>query len=181
MRKEHESWPADPLVNLNTGELIDTSQLYELELGERIFTNKQREFLRQKDARYQDPTPFVWLNFQYNTNLDFPVDKAVAVRYLYFGTACGADGVIQKSKLMRAKLNLDKNQQTSFIKQTLQSGLLYQRGSAFFVNQQILSWGERETASNHIRVYSHYYRRLCEGTNSQAELKRIYYFIQMIP
>ena len=90
-----------PLVDNNTGEFIDTSRVYELELGERIFTNKQREFLRQRDARYQDPTPFVWLDFQYNTNLDFPVDKAVAVRFLYFGTACGYQGKTHEFRIHR--------------------------------------------------------------------------------
>ena len=170
-----------PLVNLETGELIDTSLMVELEQGDHIVSKAQKEFLQKKNARYQDKTDFVWLNFQYGTNLEFPVDRAVAVRLLYFGTACGSEGIIQKNKLMKAKLSLDKNQQTAFLKQTLQSGLLRQDGSAFFINPQIISWGEHDTGSNHIRIFSGYYRKLCESTHSQVELNRIYYFLQMIP
>lgn len=169
------------LIDHNTGEVIDTSQYIELEPGDRILSKNQQEFLQKKNARYQDQTGFVWLHFQYGTNLEFPVDKAVAVRFLYFGTACGIDGIIQNNKLMKAKLSLDKNQQTAFMKQTLQSGLLQKNGSAFFVNSQILSWGEYTADSDHIRIFSQYFRRLCESTKSQAELKRIFYFIQMIP
>ena len=118
-----------PLVDPNTGEVIDTSMLLELEPGDYVRTKAQQEFLQRKNARYQDKTDFVWLNFQYGTNLEFPVDKAVLVRLIYFGTACGNDGIIQKNKLMSAKLSLDKNQQTTFFRQTLQSGLLRQEGS----------------------------------------------------
>lgn len=170
-----------PLVNLETGELIDTSLMVELEQGDHIVSKAQKEFLQKKNARYHDKTDFVWLNFQYGINLEFPVDRSVAVRLLYFGTACGSEGIIQKNKLMKAKLSLDKNQQTAFFKQTLQSGLLRQDGSAFFVNPQIISWGEYDGDSNHIRIFSGYYRKLCESTHSQAELNRIYYFLQMIP
>ena len=169
------------LVDPNTGEVIETSISYKLEPGDRIISKAQQEFIEKKNARYQDKTEFVWLNYKYGTNLDFPVDKSVAVRFLYFGTACGSEGIIQKNKLMKAKLSLDKNQQTAFLKQTLQSGLLRQDGSAFFINPQIISWGEHDTASNHIRIFSGYYRKLCESTHSQAELNRIYYFLQMIP
>jgi len=170
-----------PLIDPETGELIDTSRFLEMEDGDYVSTKKQRDFFQKKQARYQDQTGFVWLNFQYGTKLEFPVDKAVAVRFLYFGTACGSDGIIQKNKLMHAKLSLDKNQQTTFIKQTLASGLLCQNGSTFFVNPQIISWGEFNADSDHIRIFSQHYRRLCESTKSQAELNRIYYFIQMIP
>ncbi len=170
-----------PLVNTKTGELINTSRLIELEDGDHVITKKQREFLQKRDARYQDSTNFVWLSFQYGTNIDFHVEEAVAVRFLYFSTACGMDGIIQKNKLMTAKISLDKNQQTVFVKQTISSGLLRQDGSTFYVNPQIISWGKYKAGFDHIRVFSQYYRRLCESTKAQAELKRIYYLIQMIP
>lgn len=85
------------------------------------------------------------------------------------------------NKLMQANLNLDKNQQTTFLNQTLQSGLLSQEGSAFLVNPQIISRGEYDTGSDHIRIFSDFYRKLCESTRHQADLNRIYYFLQMIP
>ena len=169
------------LVDIDTGELIDTSLLIQMDSGDRVVSKAQQEFLQKQSARYQDKTSFIWLNFQYGTNLEFPVDSAVAVRFLYFGTACGKDGIIQRNKLMNAKLNLDKNQQTAFLKQAQQSGLLRQDGSAYFVNQQIISWGEYSAESNHIRLFANYYRTLCESTHKQADLKRIYYFLQMIP
>ena len=171
----------DLLVNQETGEVIDTSRMVELDQGDYVRTKAQQEFLQKKNARYQDKTDFVWLNFQYGANLAFPVDRAVAVRLLYFGTACGNDGIIQKNKLMDAKLNLDKNQQTAFFRQTLQSGLLRQEGSAFFINPQIISYGEYDSDSDHIRIFSAYYRMLCESARSQADLNRIFYFLQMIP
>ena len=82
---------------------------------------------------------------------------------------------------MTAKISLDKNQQTVFLKQTIRSGLLRQNGSTFYVDPQTISWGEYKAGFDHIRVFSQYYRRFCENTTSQAELNRIYYFIQMIP
>ena len=171
----------DLLVNAETGEVIDTSRMVELDQGDYVRTKAQQEFLQKKNARYQDKTNFVWLNFHYGTNLELPVDRAVAVRLLYFGTACGNDGIIQKNKLMDAKLNLDKNQQTVFFRQTLQTGLLRQDGSAFFINPEVISYGEYESNSDHIRIFSAYYRMLCESAYSQADLNRIFYFLQMIP
>lgn len=171
----------DLLVNPETGEVIDTSRMVELDQGDYVRTKAQQEFLQKKNARYQDKTDFVWLNFQYGANLELPIDRAVAVRLLYFGTVCGHDGIIQKAKLMDAKLNLDKNQQTAFFRQTLQAGLLRQDGSAFFINPQIISYGEYESNSDHIRIFSAYYRMLCESAHSQADLNRIFYFLQMIP
>lgn len=170
-----------PLVDTETGELIDTSLYVELEPGDRVVSKAQQEFLQKKDVRYQDKTEFVWLSFQYGTNLEFLVDRAVAVRLLYFGTACGNDGIIQKNKLLRAKLNLDKNQQTAFLRQTLQAGLLHQNGSAYFINPKIISRGEYDASSDRIRIFVDYYRKLCEGAGSQVGLNRIYYFLQMIP
>ena len=171
----------NPFINQSTGEIIEISRAYELEDGDIIRTRPQREFYHKKLDRSQDKTEFVWLTFQYGVNIDFHVDKAVAVRFLYFSTACGGDGIIQKNKLMQAKLIMDKNQQTAFVKQTTESGLLRQNGPTFFVNPQIISWGEYKTESDHIRVFSQYYRRLCESTKSQVEVNRIYFFIQMIP
>ena len=170
-----------PLVDPNTGELIDTSLFVELEPGDRLITKTQQKYIQKKNARYEDPTDFVWLNFQYGTNVEFGVDRAVAVRFLYFGTACGNDGIIQANKLMQAKLNLDKNQQTAFLKQTVQSGLLSRNGSALFVNPGIISRGEYSADSDHIRIFSDFYRKLCESAPRQTDLNRIYYFIQMIP
>ena len=123
----------------------------------------------------------MWLSFQYGTNIDFHVEEAIAVRFLYFSTACGIDGIIQKNKLMTAKISLDKNQQTVVLTQTIRSGLLRQNGSTFYVDPQTISWGEYKAGFDHIRVFSQSYRRFCENTTSQAELKRIYYLIQMIP
>lgn len=171
----------DPLVNLNTGEIVDTSLYVELEPGDHISSKKQREYLQKEREKYQDQTDFVWLNFQYGTNLDMSVDKAVAVRLLYFGTACGGDGIIQKNKLMNAKLRLDKNQQTAFFRQTLQMGLLRQDGATYFVNPQVISRGEYDRGIDHIRIFSDFYRKLCESAQSQIGLNRIYYFLQMIP
>ena len=166
---------------MNTGEVFEPSEILKLELGDRVYTEKQRTFLRKQKERYEDQTAFVWLNFQYGTNFELPVDPAVAVRFLYFGTACGSTGIIQKNKLMQANLDLNKNQQTAFFKQTLQSGLLRKDASVFYVNPDIISWGEYTADSDHIRIFSGYYRMLCEATSSQAELKRIYYILQMIP
>lgn len=168
-------------VDPETGEVIDISEYAKLRPGDWIFTEKQREFCQNKAARHQDKTDFIWFSFQYGTNLEFPVDPAVAVRFLYFGTACGTDGIIQKKKLMNAKLNMDKNQQTVFLKQTLQSELLRCEGDALVVDTQVISRGEYTADSNRIRVFSGYYRMLCESAKSQPELKRIYYFLQMIP
>jgi hypothetical protein len=123
----------------------------------------------------------VWLKYQYGTNIEFHVDKAVAVRLLYFGTACGKDGIIQASKLISAKLDMDKNQKTAFLKQTLQAGILRRDGSSYFIDPQIISQGEYDNDADHIRVFSAYYRKLCESAHSQADLNRIYYFLQMIP
>ena len=123
----------------------------------------------------------MWLSFQYGTNIDFHVEEAIAVRFLYFSTVCGIDGIIQKNKLMTAKISLDKNQQTVVLTQTIRSGLLRQNGSTFYVDPQTISWGEYKADFDHIRVFSQSYRRFCENTTSQAELKRIYYLIQMIP
>lgn len=171
----------DPLVNPETGEVIDTSQYIKLDPGDVVLTKKQQEFLQKEYAKYQDKTDFVWLNFQYGTNLELPVDRAVAVRLLYFGTTCGSDGIIQKNKLMNARLNLDKNQQTTFFHQTLQSGLLHQDGTAYFVNPQFISRGEYNADCDHIRIFTVFYRKLCESTQSQVGLNRIYFFLQMIP
>ena len=169
------------LVNPETGEVIDTSRYVELEPGDIVLTKKQQEFLQKERTRYQDKTDFVWLHFQYGINLEFSVERSVAVRLLYFGTVCGSDGVIQMNRLMKAKLNLDKNQQTAFLSQTLNAGLLRQDGSAFFVNPRIISRREYDADSNHIRIFTTFYRTLCESTHSQVGLNRIYYFLQMIP
>lgn len=164
-----------------TGEVIELSNAYELEEGDIIRTRAQNVYYQKKLRRSEDKTEFVWLNFRYGTNLEFSVDKVVAVRALYFSTACGRDGIIQKNRLIEAKLSLDKNQKTAFVKQTLESGLLRQEGSIYVVNTEVISWGEYTGKSDHIRIYSNFYRRLCEAAETQAELKRIYYFLQMIP
>ena len=169
------------LVDYETGEVVDTSRMVELEPGDRLFTKAQQDFLKKKNARYEDKTDFVWLTFQYGTNLKFPVDKSVVVRLLYFGTACGNDGIIQMNKLMQAKLNLDKNQQPTFLNQTLQSGLLCQEGSALHVNPTVVSRGRYDSDSDHIRVFSDFYRKLCESAHRQTDLNRIFYFLQIIP
>lgn len=168
-------------VDPETGEYIELSRAFELEDGDAIQTRKQREFYEKKRTRYQDKTPFVWLNFQYGTNLEFPVDKAVAVRFLYFSTACGIDGSIQMNKLMKAKLSMNKNHKTTFLQQTLQEGLLRKDGSALYINPEIVSYGEYDSDSNHIRIYCSNYRQLCEGAKNQTELNQIFYFLQMIP
>ena len=82
---------------------------------------------------------------------------------------------------MGAKLALDKNQQTAFLKQTLQTGMLHQTGSAFYIDPKIITRGEYDEDSDHIRIFADYYRKLCESTRSQADLNRVYYFLQMIP
>ena len=169
------------VIDEATGEIKELSRAYELEDGDVIQTRTQREFFQKKLTRYQDKTPFVWLNFEYGTNIDFSVSKAVAVRFLYFSTACGIDGIVQKQKLKTAKLDMNKNQRTAFLRQTLQARLLRQDGSAFYVDPQTISYGEHNSDSNHIRMYCSNYRQLCESTKTQAELNRIYYFLQMIP
>ena len=169
------------LVDNETGELMDTSRYVELEPGDRVVSKEQREFLSKKEARYQDKTEFVWLHFRHGANLECPVDRAVAVRLLYFGTACGNDGIIQPNKLMNAKLTLDKNQKTAFLRQTIQADLLRQNGSVYYINPEIISRGEYVSDDDHIRIFAACYRRLCESTASQAGLNRIYYFLQMIP
>lgn len=171
----------DPVVNGNTGELLDNSRIIELEPGDRLVAKAQLDFLRKKNARYEDQTDFVWLKFQYGTNLEFGVDKAVAVRFLYFGTACGNNGIIHKNKLMQAKLTLDKNQQTAFFHQASQSGLLWLDRSALHVNPAVVSRGEYDSDSDRIRVFSGFYRKLCESAHKQTDLNRIFYFLQMIP
>lgn len=170
-----------PLVDQTTGEVIDTSMWIELEAGDYIRTKAQQDFFKRRNARYEDKTDFVWFKFQYGTNLEFNVDKAVAVRFLYFGTACGNDGIINMNKLMLAKLNLNKNQQTAFLHQTAQSGLLYLDGSALHVNPNVISRGEYDSVSDRIRVFSGFYRKLCESACKQTDLNRIFYFLQMIP
>ena len=134
-----------------------------------------------KTENCPDASEFVWMNYHYGTPFSLPLSRAVAVRLLYFGTACADNGIIQREKLGSASLTMDRNQQTAFFRQTLQSMLLRREGDAYSVSRELICWGEDDQPFDRIRVFSHRYRTLCEGTHSQVELNQIHYFLQMIP
>lgn len=179
MKREYFDTAIDPA----TGELRENLNLVSLQVGDRILSRGQQEFLQNRSARYQDLTDFVWLRFLYGVNLDFGVSMANAVRFLYLGTFYGADGLIQKNAMISHGLHLNKNQQTDFNRQMCASGLIRKEGSAEYIDPQFITKGTipPNSDSDYIRLFTGFFRTMYDNTRSQTEENHIFYIMQMIP
>lgn len=174
------------LINTETGEILDSTnvddvRLVTIEPGSRIITPAQIEFLRKKEERHRDKTPYIWANFKYNEEY-LPNIKDVNIpKMIYFATFCNDIGYVMTKNDIKGTLKINPNQVKQFKENLLKEKIIYLQDNDIYISNNYFYKGALlNTKTNFIRIYRDANRKLYSSC-TVTEHKQLSYIYRMIP
>jgi hypothetical protein len=174
------------ILDTETGEIVDeknigNKRLILLEEGTRILTPSQLEYLRKKERRYHDKTPYIWANFKYNKPYFTNVIDVNIPRMIYFASFCNRQGYVMANQDIKGMLKISPNQAKTFKDNLMQQDIICIRDGKVYISNQAFYVGTLQDSGMHfIRLYIGANRHLYTFCTS-TQHKHLSYIYRMIP
>ena len=165
-------------IDEETGEVIEFIEWRE---GDRLRTEKQKEYFYDKMERYSDKTDFVWLKFAYNQNFYGSISSVNLTRLMFFSTFCNDSCYVMQDGDIKSTLNINANQVKAF-RNELFSEIVVKDNSRLYLNDNLFGKGKiKESDKDYIRLFTESTRQLYSSCKTTSEHAYLAYFFRMMP